>query len=66
MRTNDGPGAMLTLEEVCAELRINRSTFNGWRAKKCAPPCLKLPNGKLRFRRSELDRWLRSCAEVTA
>ncbi|MFJ1768452.1 helix-turn-helix transcriptional regulator [Amycolatopsis sp. NPDC088138] len=56
----------MTLEEVCAELRINRSTFNDWRAKKCAPTCLKLPNGKVRFRRSELDRRLSSRAEVTA
>jgi predicted DNA-binding transcriptional regulator AlpA len=51
---------MLTLAEVCAELRITRSTFNDWRAKKCAPSCVRLPNRQLRFRRSELDDWIAS------
>lgn len=48
----------LTLAEVCAELRISRSTFYDWRAKHRAPRCIKLPNGELRIRRTELDRWL--------
>ncbi|MEU9010956.1 helix-turn-helix domain-containing protein [Streptomyces sp. NPDC048479] len=49
---------MLTLAEVCKELRISRSTFYDWRAKKRAPRCIKLPNGDLRVRRSALDHWL--------
>ena len=48
----------LTVAEVCAELRIARSTFYEWRAKGRAPRCIKLPNGDLRIRRSELERWL--------
>lgn len=48
----------LTVAEVCAELRIARSTFNDWRAKRRAPRCIKLPNGELRIRRSEFERWL--------
>jgi excisionase family DNA binding protein len=48
----------LTVAELCAELGISRSTFYEWRAKKRAPRCIKLPNGDLRIRRSELDRWL--------
>jgi excisionase family DNA binding protein len=48
----------LTLAEVCAELRISRSTFYDWRAKGRAPRCIKLPNGELRIRRTELDRWI--------
>ncbi|GLY18021.1 excisionase [Kineosporia sp. NBRC 101677] len=48
----------LTLREVCVELNISRSTFYDWRAKGRAPRCIKLPNGELRVRRSELDRWL--------
>jgi len=48
----------LTLLEVCAELKISRSTFYDWRAKGRAPRCIKLPNGELRVRRSELDRWM--------
>ncbi|WP_306336990.1 AlpA family transcriptional regulator [Streptomyces sp. KL118A] len=50
--------AMLTLAEVCEELDISRSTFYDWRAKRRAPRCIKLPNGDLRIRRTELDHWL--------
>ncbi|MFE4634715.1 helix-turn-helix transcriptional regulator [Streptomyces sp. NPDC056773] len=49
---------MLTLPEVCDELKISRSTFYDWRAKGRAPLCIKLPNGDLRVRRSDLDNWL--------
>ncbi|EDY61121.1 MULTISPECIES: helix-turn-helix domain-containing protein [Streptomyces] len=49
---------MLTLAEVCEELKISRSTFYDWRAKRRAPRCIKLPNGDLRIRRSDLDIWL--------
>ncbi|MCD0482791.1 helix-turn-helix domain-containing protein [Streptacidiphilus sp. ASG 303] len=49
---------MLTLPEVCEELQISRSTFYDWRQKKRAPRCIKLPNGDLRVRRSDLDDWL--------
>jgi predicted DNA-binding transcriptional regulator AlpA len=48
----------LTLAQVCAELGISRSTFYDWRAKRKAPRCITLPNGSLRIRRIELDRWL--------
>ena len=50
--------AMLTLAEVCEELAVSRSTFYDWRAKRRAPRCIKLPNGDLRVRRSDLDHWL--------
>ncbi|MFH9062557.1 helix-turn-helix transcriptional regulator [Streptomyces coeruleorubidus] len=49
---------MLTLAEVCEELGVSRSTFYDWRAKRRAPRCIKLPNGDLRIRRSDLDNWL--------
>ncbi|MER5581922.1 MULTISPECIES: helix-turn-helix domain-containing protein [Streptomyces] len=50
--------SMLTLAEVCEELGVSRSTFYDWRAKRRAPRCIKLPNGDLRIRRSDLDHWL--------
>ncbi|WP_030171073.1 helix-turn-helix transcriptional regulator [Streptomyces sp. NRRL S-813] len=53
-----GARSMLTLAEVCEELSISRSTFYDWRAKRRAPRCIKLPNGDLRIRRSDLDHWL--------
>ncbi|MBT2505294.1 helix-turn-helix domain-containing protein [Streptomyces sp. ISL-98] len=49
---------LLTLAEACEELKISRSTFYDWRQKRRAPRCIKLPNGDLRIRRSELDHWL--------
>ena len=55
------PDEKLTLAEVCAELRIERSTFYDWRAKGRAPRCLKLPNGEIRVTRSDLDAWLETC-----
>jgi excisionase family DNA binding protein len=58
------PPERLTIVEVCAELRISRSTFYEWRAKGRAPRCIKLPNGDLRVRRAELERWLDSREEV--
>jgi excisionase family DNA binding protein len=56
-----GPDEKLTLAEVCAELRIERSTFYDWRAKGRAPRCLKLPNGEIRITRRDLDAWLETC-----
>jgi len=50
----------LTVAEVCAELKISRSTFYDWRAKRRGPRCITLPNGSLRVRRVDLDRWLGS------
>lgn len=50
----------MTVADICAELGVARSTFYDWRASKKAPPCLKLPNGDLRVRRADFDRWLRS------
>jgi predicted DNA-binding transcriptional regulator AlpA len=48
----------MTIEDVCADLGIARSTFYDWRTKHKAPPCLKLPNGDLRVRRVDYEEWL--------
>lgn len=56
-------GGHLTVAEVCAELGVARSTFYDWRAAKKAPPCFRLPNGDLRIRRAEFNRWLESLQE---
>lgn len=48
----------LTIPEVCAELKISPSTFYDWRQKRRAPRCIKLPNGDLRVRRTDLENWL--------
>jgi predicted DNA-binding transcriptional regulator AlpA len=57
-------GRHLTIAELCEELDIARSTFYDWRAKRKAPPCLKLPNGDLRIRRIDFENWLLSLEEA--
>jgi excisionase family DNA binding protein len=54
----------LTIAEVCAELKVSRSTFYYWRQLGKAPRCLVLPNREIRIRRDELDAWIDGCAEV--
>jgi len=54
----------LTIAEVCADLGISRRTFYEWRMKNKAPKCITLPNGSLRIRRSEYQRWLASREEA--
>ncbi len=66
-----GPRELLPLAQVLAELGdehgpLARSTFYDWRAKKVAPPCIKLPNGELRIRRAEFDAWLDSLPKDAA
>jgi predicted DNA-binding transcriptional regulator AlpA len=58
------PSNLLTVAEFCTELNIARSTFNDWRAKGTGPRCIKFPNGAIRIRRTELDRWLKSREEA--
>lgn len=49
----------LTIAEICADLNVSRRTFYEWRAKGKAPKCIPLPNGELRVRRTEYERWLK-------
>ena len=56
----------LTIAELCAELGVARSTFYDWRAKGAAPRSMKLPNGELRIRRTDLDTWLTSLEDNAA
>ncbi|MEV4411413.1 helix-turn-helix domain-containing protein [Catellatospora sp. NPDC049609] len=58
--TRNRPTDQLTVPQVIAELQVSRSTFYGWRAAGKGPKCFRLPNGDLRIRRSDLDRWLES------
>jgi predicted DNA-binding transcriptional regulator AlpA len=61
--TNRTPRGMLTVAEILAELGgpehpLSRRTWQEWRAKGTGPKCVKLPNGELRVRRAEYERWL--------
>lgn len=56
--TNAPSKRKLSVADICAELGISPSTFYDWRAKGKAPRCITLPNGSLRVRRTEFERWL--------
>lgn len=49
---------MLKLSEVLVELGMSRAAFYRMRARNQAPRLIKLPNGQLRIRRTDLDAWL--------
>ncbi|KOU53612.1 excisionase [Streptomyces sp. WM6378] len=55
----------MKLADVLDELDMSRAAFYRMRARGKAPKCIKLPNGHLRFRRSDFDAWLDSHEEPT-
>ncbi|MEV7865300.1 helix-turn-helix domain-containing protein [Streptomyces sp. NPDC088124] len=57
---------MLKLPDVLTELDMSRAAFYRLRARGKAPRLLKLPNGQLRIRRSDLDNWLNGCEDVAS
>ncbi|MGW1031634.1 helix-turn-helix transcriptional regulator [Streptomyces antibioticus] len=48
----------LTVQEVITDLKVAESTFYRWRQLGKGPRSIKLPNGDVRIRRSEYERWL--------
>ncbi|GAQ73820.1 helix-turn-helix transcriptional regulator [Streptomyces reticuliscabiei] len=48
----------LTVAEILTDLKVAPSTFYRWRQLGKAPRSIKLPNGDVRIRRSEYERWL--------
>jgi predicted DNA-binding transcriptional regulator AlpA len=56
----------LKLSDLLAELDMSRAAFYRMRARGQAPKCIKLPNGQLRFRRSDFDAWLSEHEEASA
>ena len=65
-RTTPTERRHLTIAELCDELGVARSTFYDWRAKGAAPRSMKLPNGELRIRRTDLDTWLTTLEDNAA
>ncbi|WP_079127559.1 helix-turn-helix transcriptional regulator [Streptomyces sp. TP-A0874] len=55
---------MLTIPQVIAEIGVARATFYRWRQLRKGPKAIKLPNGAVRIRRSELDRWMLTLEEA--
>lgn len=57
---SSGKNPLLTISEVIAEIGVARATFYRWRQLRKGPRSIKLPNGDVRIRRSDLERWLAS------
>lgn len=57
-------GTHLSVADVCTELGVARSTFYDWRSAHKGPRCIKLPNGEIRIRRADLERWLASLEDA--
>ncbi|SDD94120.1 helix-turn-helix transcriptional regulator [Glycomyces harbinensis] len=57
---------LMTLQEVYDELGISKSTWNDWKNKGRAPKHFKLPNGQVRVRRADYDKWLATLELVSA
>lgn len=59
--------ASLKLPEVLDEIGMSRSAFYRMRARGKAPKCVRLPNGQIRVRRSDLDAWWSTnCQDLSA
>jgi len=63
-RTDTLSDEHLTTAEICAELKVSRSTFYYWRQTGKAPQCFILPNGEVRIARAELKAWIDARREV--
>ncbi|MBL3666596.1 helix-turn-helix domain-containing protein [Streptomyces sp. M2CJ-2] len=55
---------MLTIPQVIEEIGVPRATFYRWRQLRKGPKAIKLPNGSVRIRRSELERWIEALEEA--
>ncbi len=55
---------MLSIDQVIAEIGVPRATFYRWRQLRKGPKAIKLPNGSVRIRRSELERWIKALEEA--
>jgi predicted DNA-binding transcriptional regulator AlpA len=52
--TND---ALLTVVDLLEILGVTRNTFDKWRRSGRGPVAYRLPNGSLRFRKSDVEAW---------
>lgn len=63
-RRDSARSELLTIPQVIAELGVSRATFYRWRSRRRGPASLRLPNGSIRIRRSDLDAFLAGCEET--
>ena len=53
---------LLRNPEAAAHIGVSSKTLRNWRFRGIAPPAVKL-NGAVRYRRSDLDRWVEARVE---
>ncbi|MEY9935249.1 putative DNA-binding transcriptional regulator AlpA [Catenulispora sp. GP43] len=63
-RRGSADDELLSIPQVIAELGVSRATFYRWRSRRKGPASLRLPNGSIRIRRSDLDAFLADCEET--
>lgn len=63
-RTSTPPDELLSLNAVLEEIGITRASWYRWRNKGQGPKTVRLPNGHLRVRRSDLNNWLNTMEEA--
>jgi predicted DNA-binding transcriptional regulator AlpA len=58
---------LLTTKELLSLLGdVPRSTFYRWRSLGLGPKSMRLPNGEIRYRPTEVNRWLADLERVSA
>lgn len=55
---------LMTPDEVAAYLGVERQTIYNWRTLGTGPDGFRMNNGRLRYWRSEIERWLRDQMEL--
>lgn len=62
-KTENRPDALLTLREVAAWLGVSEATLHSWRYRGEGPAGFRLNKGRVRYRRSDVERWLAEQAD---
>ncbi|UGQ14294.1 helix-turn-helix domain-containing protein [Yinghuangia sp. ASG 101] len=58
---------LVSVKQITDELKISRRTFYRWREIGRAPgKAVRLPNGELRYWRTDVDAWLSDLGEWAA
>jgi hypothetical protein len=58
--------AWLTIDQICAELQVSETEWNAWRTAGDTPLHVVMPDGQLRVRAADLERWLDTLTDDNA
>lgn len=57
--SEEDPEEMLKSKVVATKLKVSESTLSRWRDKKVGPYAYAYPGNQYRYKRKEVDAWLR-------